>query len=222
MVSSLLFSCKKRDGDNDVDDPTPGTIDTYLPTTAGSWWLYENESSYEQYKREATGIDSLKAGLVFKYFTFTPMATMDANPEFYGKFDGTDYYTLFDFTGDGSQYFKAIVMKDDPYVGMSWLNTDEIPYSLGSVKVEVNCEIQSTTEVITTGGTTFNNVIKMKGKMRARVSAIPWTDCGDVTFWFAPEVGIVKQDYNIRIRLMSVTLYENIHVDNLKSYYIAP
>lgn len=221
LFTLSLTSCKEKKGDNEIEDGTAGIIDNYLPTTEGSWWLFNSTNpASSQYKREATGIDSLQDGLRFRYFTYTPLSTMDADPEYFGKFDGTDYYTLFNFgTPAEPKYFRAIVMKDDPFVGMSWVNTGSINYGIVNVDMEVTCQILTLTDAITTADTTFTNAIKLHGKLRAKTSVIPWGTYGTVYFWFVPNVGIVKQEFDISL---PAGLYTKKHIDELVEYHIAP
>lgn len=221
----FMTSCEppRVDPENEVTDSIPKSIDNYLPATAGSWWLY-NTSLGDQYKRSATGTDTMKGGLKMKYFTYTNMTSLDENPEYFNRFDEVNYYTLFTFDSAASDasYIPLVVMKDDPYVGMSWENMSAIiDDTYGEIEMKATCKVESLTDVIEIDDTTFTNVIKMKAKLEGTTSFISgWKDCGYITFWFVKRVGIVQQDYNIKISLAGATLFEKVHLDVLKAYHI--
>lgn len=229
IVGSLalgLGSCKPESGkiepENKVEDSVAKAIDNYLPSTAGSWWLY-NSSLGDQYKREATGRDTLKADLLMKFFTYTAMSTMDDDPEYFGRFDESKYFTLFTFDSSTTEanYIPLVVMKDEPFVGMEWLNEGEVAVDgYGTVQMNATCKIESLTDVVVTDDTTFTNVVKMKATLKAKASALSWVNCGTITYWFVKQVGIVQQDFNIELKVLGVSLYEKIHLDVLTDYHI--
>lgn len=226
VFSMSIFSCKPEDDtdkDNDVKDSIPTSIDNYLPTTTGSWWLY-NSSTGKQYKRESTGKDSLRGGLTMKYFTYTDLSISDPNPEYFNRFDGDKYYTL--FTLDSSTvdptYIPIIIMKDDPTVGMSWVNEGTSSTAgYGDVTMRLTFTVESLTETIATDDSTFTNAIKVKGVLKGKNAVTTWVDCGTITYWFVKRVGMVQQDYNIELKMAGITLYQDIHLDVLKNYNIA-
>lgn len=230
LFSISLFSCKKEDNnnnpdkdpDNNIVDSIPQSIDNYLPTTEGSWWLY-NSSLGKQFKRESTGLDTFRGGLTMKYFIFTDLAEDDPNPEYFNRFDDNKYFSL--FTLDSSivdpTYIPIIIMKDNPTVGMTWINEGSSSTGgFGTVLVQMSCTVESLTEKVVLDDTTFNNAIKVKGLLKAKNAATTWVDCGSITFWFVKRVGVVQQDYNVSLSLAGITLYEKIHLDVLKSYHI--
>lgn len=221
-LSSCNPSSDNITPDNHIEDSIPKIIDNYLPSTAGSWWLY-NSSLGDQFKREATGIDTLKSDLLMKFFTYTKLSTMDDDPEFFNRFDDSKYFTLFTFdsTEADANYIPLVVMKEDPYVGMEWLNEGSVMVDgYGMVDMNAICKIESLSDVVVTDDTTFNNVVKMKATLKAKVAGISWVNCGTITYWFVKQVGIVQQDYNIELKLMGITLYEKIHLDVLTDYHI--
>lgn len=219
LALASFNSCKdKKKPDNIIDDPIPASIDNYLPATAGSWWLY-NSTDGNQYKRVATGTDSVKAGLTFEYFTFTNQTSLNQDPEYFNRFDGKNYFTLltFDSSTTDATYIKLLIMKDDPYVGMEWLNEGVTSSDFGEVTMRASCKIESTTDIVETDDSTFTNAIRMKATLEGRTATIPTVPCGTITFWFVKRIGIVKQDYNIGLPL---GLYTNRHIEVLKASHI--
>lgn len=220
--SSCNPESKNIEPENNVEDSIPKSIDNYLPATGGSWWLY-NSSLGDQFKREATGRDTLKADLLMKFFTYTAMSTMDDDPEYFGRFDESKYFTLFTFDSSTTEanYIPLVVMKDEPFVGMEWLNEGEVAVDgYGTVQMNATCKIESLSDVVVTDDTTFTNVVKMKATLKARILGLDWVNCGTITYWFVKQVGIVQQDFNIELKMVGVTLYEKIHLDVLTDYHI--
>lgn len=224
----LLNACSKSskmDPENNIENPTTASsIDNYLPSTPGTWWLY-NSSTGEQFKREATGIDTVVAGLTMKFFTNTKLATLDTDPEFFNRFDDNKYFTLFTFdsTAETANYIPLVVMKDNPYVGMEWLNEGFIDVDgYGTVEMNAICSIESLTDVVVLDDTTFNNAVRMKANLKAKAPGLSWIDCGSITYWFVKTVGIVQQDFNIELKVLGVSLYKKNHLDVLKEFHIEP
>lgn len=222
----LITSCKDKvpDGDNDPKDETPLDIGDFLPTKEGSWWLY-NSTLPDQYLRKSTGKDTLKSGLMFKLFTYEAVSVGDKDAEYFGKFDGKDYYTLFTFDSVDANFFKVIILRDSCKVGDTWTNTGKMPYTAagisGEVDIIVKCEIQSITDTYSMTDTTFNNVIKMHAKLSGTTAILPSTiDCGSVTYYFAKGIGVVRQEFDIKISLLGIKLFEKKHTETLFDYHI--
>lgn len=226
-IGILLYSCKNDvKPDNEIEDETPLDIADFMPTSAGSWWLY-NSTLPDQFLREATGIDTLKSGYMFKLFTYKALSTGDKDPEYFGKFDGKDYYTLFTFDSVEANYFKVIILRDSAKVGDKWVNTGVMPYDAGlfsgEVDIKVNCEVLSTTDVIYSEDTTFTNVIKMQGKLTGTTAAIPGDiDCGTITYYFVKGIGVVSQNFDIEIKVGPVSFFKKKHSETLADWHIEP
>lgn len=221
----LLYSCKDEPApDNKIEDDTALDIGDFLPTKAGSWWLY-NSTLPDQYLREATGIDTMKAGYNFKLYTYKPVSTGDKDPEYFGKFDGKDYYTLFTFDSLEANYFKVIILRDSTFVGDTWVNSGVMPYETsvisGEVDIKVYCEVKSLNHTIHTPDSTFNNVIMMQGRLTGTTALIPGEiDCGTITYYFVKGVGVVSQTFDIEIKVLGIKFFEKKHSETLADYHI--
>jgi hypothetical protein len=208
----LLYSCKK--GDNEKLDDNNNTVSDYMPTKAGSWWLYgSNDGSIT--RRVATGKDSLKEGKVYNYYENTDTATLYFKPEYFGK-NGDKFLMLVDLDGSATNYMAVVVNKDNAVLGDTWSNTGNISYSGMSFNLLAEGEVTGVGQTLVINGHTYTDVLELNNKLKAKPVLSPiYSDCGTAKAWFKKGVGIIKADYDIHIS----SFYSKQYTDSLLDYH---
>lgn len=196
-ICFLFFSCTKE-GDNQKLQGQNQTADKLIPTDSGSWWLVKASDSTVSLIT-ATGRDSFIEGNTYDYFEMKDTVNGAVSPYFYAK-NGNYYLTLISLLSDSNEYIPAIICTATKKVGDSWENSSQMVYSGMTIDIKTEGEVISTTESLTLNGHSYQNVIKTKNTLKAKLHTVPiWVDCGDFTMYFAPGVGVIKQDLNISI-----------------------
>lgn len=217
LATLTLFSCKKREGDNNSDENNV-TVSDFMSTKVGSWWLYASNEGHVNLL-EATGRDSTIDNAPYDYYTMTDTAsrTQYVTHTFYAK-NGHNYLNLIDLDGSQTSFVPAIVFVDSATVGQTWLNTHRMRYSGLNVDIEIEGTVTAinATEVI--NGKTYNNVTKVKSTLRARqIPLVPvWTNCGTVDMWFVKGIGVLKRKLDISI----LSFYTRDYEENIIDYHI--
>jgi len=215
-IAGLLFvSCKK--GDNEKLGDTNDQVSSFMSTKQGSWWLYHGKSNTFSL-REATGKDSMKMGLSYNYYTLTDTFLNTTIPEYFGKNNGM-FIMLVDLDGSQTNYMNVVVCKENAKVGDTWQNTGDITYSGIKFDLLTEGEVIATGETITVAGKEYKDVATLKSKLKGKIHLTPtYVNCGDVTMWYAKDVGIIKSNFDISIS----SFYSNKYQDSLIDYHIAP
>ncbi|XZF13711.1 hypothetical protein ACTHGU_18170 [Chitinophagaceae bacterium MMS25-I14] len=221
LFSVLLFfaftACRKKVGDNVNLNPSNQTANDYMPTTAGSWWLYGAVDG-TVIKRHATGKDSVKNGLLFSYYESVDTNSGYITPEYFGK-NGDMYDMLIDLDGGQTNYMTIIVQRDSLYTGQSWDNTGSISYSGINFDLLAESHVVSLNGTYASNGKTYNNVVFITNNLKAKPSIAPlYSNCGTIDMWFVKGVGIVKEKMNVSIAGQFSKYYE----DSLLDYSVAP
>lgn len=193
----LFSSCEKK-GDNEKLTGKNQTADQLIPTDSGSWWLIKASDNTISITT-ATGRDTFIEGNTYDYFEMKDTATGDITPYFYAK-NGNYYLTLINLLEDSNKYIPAIICTVDEKSGDTWENTSQMQYSGMTIDIKTDGKVLSTTESLTLNGHTYQNVIKTNNNLKAKLHATPvWLDCGSFTMYFAPGIGVLKQDLNLSI-----------------------
>lgn len=218
FVSLLISSCKKKKGDNKVDDNNV-TVEDFMSTKPGSYWWYhtnENNVNYVQ----ATGLDSTIQGAKYNYYTAKDTnANYWITATYYAKNDNK-YINLIDLDGSQTNYVPVIIFVDSAKVGDTWTSAHTMKYQGNNVDLQIDGEVIAVgaTEVI--DGKTYNNVTKVKSKLKGRsIPLVPaFVDCGYAEMWFQKGIGVLKKDIDLKIMIFYSRKFQEWIVD----YHIEP
>lgn len=212
----LFGACKKGDNEKLEQENTPDAA--FMSTREGSWWLYGSNEG-DIVKRKATGRDSLKEGRTYNYYEAQDTVSQHITPEYFAR-NGDLFLTLIDLDGSQSNYINAVVQKDNPQLGDTWSNTGSISYSGMQFDLLTEGEITGVGQTMHLNGHTYDNVVEVTNKLKARVSMppTPYTNCGTARMWFRKGIGVLKSDFDIAI----LSFYSRHYTDSLLDYHIEP
>ncbi len=221
----LLFfaSCTKNNGDNNGLINVNKQPFDIMSTKSGSWWLYAADDGSIFY-RYATGKDSMVAGLTYDYFyrIDTTSVMREHIPEYFGKNDGK-YLSLIDVDGKEKDYITYVILKENPYTGQEWTNTETKKIQGFNVNMYIESNVMNANESLTSNGKTYDSVVHVFNKLQAKLPGmIAYVNCGNLEVWFRKGVGIIKEKGNIEINLAGATLVKKDYGDILLDYYKAP
>lgn len=214
-LAVLCFSSCRKKGDNEKLDGKNQTAADLIPADSGSWWLMKaNDNSVSV--TTATGRDTFLAGNTYDYFEMKDTSNGHIAPYFYAK-NGGYYLSLIDLTGDGEEFIPAIICTVSPKAGDEWLNTSQIHYSGIAVDVKTKGEVISTGGSLTLNGHTYQNVIQTKNELKAKPNSTPaWLNCGTLTMYFSPGIGVLKSDLDVSV----IGLFQTHIANQLLDYHI--
>lgn len=218
-ICLLLFSCKKKDGENkhlNNDNKRPFDI---MSTKAGSWWLYKADDGSVFY-RYATGTDSLVEGLTYDYFyrVDTTSVMKEHIPEYFGKNDDK-YISLIDLDGSQKSYITYVVLKDYWHKGQSWTNTENRKIQGWNLNLYIESEVMSISDTLTLNGKVYDSVILVHNDLKAKSVVMPaYIKCGTLDVWFKKGVGILQEKGDINV----IGLLKKNYSDYLLDYHIEP
>lgn len=220
-IAVAASACKKKEGDNTKLDPNNNTsIEGYMSTKAGSWWLY-NTSESKILKRTATGLTKEKDGFVYDLYKMvdTTSSMQEEIDDFFAK-NEENYISLLDLDGSQTNYVRAIIYKENAPIGNTWENTHTMSYSGLNFDILITSEIKGVNETKVINGVTYDSVFVTYNKLQGRqLPLFPlWQDCGYVELWFKRGVGILKREYDISI----LNVFSRTYHDEILSYHIAP
>jgi hypothetical protein len=174
--------------DNEQSNAEAATS-TYLPLTAGTYWVYNNQSG-DKVKQSKLTVLNLKKTINFK--AYTAVKTVQENNTDTSYYNQTLHnYYLFagnDATGDKAVGIEILFLKDDVSVGTSW------KIDAGTVQGNVlTCrgKILQKNISITVNGKTYNNVIHSYVEINKRVLLLNITLLKQ-DYYVAPNIGIIK------------------------------
>lgn len=219
IAFTTISSCKK--GDNEKLEGPNESVKELMSTKEGSYWLYSsNEGTVT--RRYATGRDTTMLGNTFDFYEKTDTVTKYVTPEFFGK-NGDNYLMLVDMEGSMTEYMNVIVSKTIPKPGDEWTNTADKTYSSIPFKLKTDGKIVSTGGSIELNGVTYNNVVEAENKLGVKVTGQPtYTNCGKIKMWFVEGIGNIKTEFDIDIKLLSMSVYKRYYVESLIEYHIEP
>jgi hypothetical protein len=216
-----LYACKKKDGDNDKLDPSKNaSIEGYMSTKVGSWWLYST-SEGKILKRMATGTSKEKDGFVYDLYKMvdTTSVMQEETDDYFAK-NENNYLSLVDLDGSQTNYIRAIIYRDGGKVGDQWTNTGEIKYNSITFDVMIESEIIGMNETKVINGVTFDSVCVTKNSLKGKqaILAPTWVKFGTIELWFRKGVGILKRDMDINI----LSFYTRDYEDEIIGYHLEP
>ena len=210
-----LFSCKK--GDNQKLEANNTPITDYMSTKQGSWWMYGSQNGDITIRR-ATGRDSFMLDREYNYYETTDTGSNYVTPEYFGK-NGDKFLMLVDLDGSMSKYMAVVVSKDSAQVGDEFSNTANMTYSAIPLNLLTEGDVVSTNESMTINNHTYDNLVKVKNALKAKPVISPsYINCGSVTMWIKPGLGIVRAEFDIHIS----SFYSRQYTDSLIDYHIEP
>jgi|SRR5690554_2048379 len=213
ILAITFFSCKKV-GDNEKITEPNESIEGYMSTKEGSWWLYASADG-EVFKRYATGQKAQQLGLEFDYYESVDTNTNNITPEYFAK-NEDKFMMLIDITGNQDDYVMAVVQKDDPKVGDSWSNTKSMTYSGISMDVLIEGKVVAINQTKTIKGQTFNNIVEVENILKAKTLVTPYVNCGTARLWFSQGLGLVKMEINLNV----LSFYTRSYSDELIDFHI--
>jgi hypothetical protein len=227
FLSALVLigfaSCKKKGGDNQNIDSTKKQKFDIMSTKSGSWWLYNADDGAIFY-RYATSTDSNVGGLLYDYFyrIETTSVMKEKIPEYFGKFDGK-YLSLIDLDGKQKNYITYVILKDNPYNGQEWINTETRKIEGWNLDMLIESKVIDINEQLIINGNTYDSVIHVYNNLKAKSVLLPgYIKCGTLEVWFKKGVGIIKDKGNIDIAPAGVSLVKKDYGDELQDYHIEP
>jgi hypothetical protein len=217
LLFTVLFSCKKKDGANQNLDPNKQEGSNYMSTKPGSWWLFASRDG-DVTKRMATGLDSVKNGLLCSYFERTDTNTKFITPEYFGK-NVNKYVSLYDMDGAQKNYVTLVFLLDSATAGTSWTNTQDYTYNNIKTNLLVESNVEFTDGTLTLGDSTYKGVTKVHNNLKLKLAIAPtYSSVGRLDVWFAKGIGIIMEDVDVNI-LSQIT---KKYTDSLLSYHIEP
>ncbi len=212
----LINSCKKKKGDNEnLDQNNNNTVEGYMSTVEGSWWLYgTNEGAVVI--RSAKGEKATVNNFEYDYYTSTDTNTKWITPEYFAE-NEQKYLMLIDLTGEQKDYIPAIVTKENPKVGEKWTNTHTMNYQSINFDLLIEGEIVEIIPVMNINGKEYTDVVKVNNALQAKFFLIPqYQDCGNTVMYFSKGIGVLKTEININI----MTFYNRNYSDSLLDYHL--
>lgn len=218
-TTTLLWACKK--GDNQKLEGPNESIAELMSANEGSYWVYgSNEGSVTV--RYSTGRDTVMLDNSYDYYEKTDTTTGFVTPEFFGK-NGDYFLMLVDMDGSMTDYMNVIVNKSGAKAGDTWTNTADKTYASIPFKLKTEGKIISTGGTYTINGTTYNHVTVAENKLGVKVTGQPvYTNCGSIKMWFAAGVGNIKSEFDLNIKVLTISLYSRYYTDSLLEYHIVP
>lgn len=222
-VCLLMAACTKKNGENKNLDPTKNEVFDIMSTKKGSWWLYLADDGSVFY-RYATDRDTVKDEILYKYYyrIDTTSRLREEIPEFFGKNSGK-YISLIDLDGSYKYFITYVILKDGPYMGQKWDNTERRRVQGVNLDMLIESEVKSVSDVLELNGHRYDSVIHVYNNLKAKIVGTPlYTDCGDLDVWFKKGVGILKEKGAIDIAPAGVSVLSKNYGDYLLGYYIEP
>lgn len=214
-----MLHCKKKDGDNkNLNNSNKQPFDI-MSTKKGSKWLYKADDGAIFY-RYATGLDSFKEGLTYDYFyrVETTSVMKEHIPEYFGKNEGK-YLSLIDLDGGEKTYLTYVILKENPYTGQTWTNTERRKMQGWDVDMYIESRVVDAYERVFIDGKIYDSVVHVHNDLKAKSVLMPsYVNCGYLEVWFKVGVGIVKQQMSFNI----IDLVKKEYSDQLLDYYIEP
>lgn len=223
LFALFVGACTKKNGENKNLDPNKAQAFDIMSTKKGSWWLYAADDGSVFY-RYATGRDTLKESLWYKYFyrIDTTSRLKEELPEFFGKNDGK-YLSLIDVDGTYRYFITYVILKEGAYQGQKWENTERRKIQGFNLDMYIASEVISVNDVLELNGHRYDSVIHVYNDLKAKLVGTPlYTDCGDLDVWFRKGIGIIKEDGKIDIAPVGVSLLSKSYKDYLLEYHIEP
>jgi hypothetical protein len=223
LLALVIGACTKKNGENKNLDPNNTQVFDIMSTKKGSWWLYAADDGSVFY-RYATGRDTLKESLLYKYYfrIDTTSRLREELPEFFGKNDGK-YLSLIDVDGTYRYFITYVILKDGAYMGQKWENTERRKIQGFNLDLFIGSEVLSVNEVLEINGHRYDSVIHVYNDLKAKLVGTPlYTDVGDLDVWFRKGIGIIKEDGKIDIAPVGISLLSKTYKDHLLNYYIEP
>lgn len=214
-LTLILHSCKKKKGDNEkLDEKKNQTVQGYMSTVPGSWWMYaSNEGAVVI--REATGTKATVKDFEYDYYTSTDTNTKWETPEYFAENEGK-YLMLIDLTGEQKDYIPAIVTKENPKVGDKWTNTHSMSYQLLNFDLLIEGEITEILPTMTINGKEYKDVVKVYNTLKGKFALIPqYQNCGYTIMYFSKGIGVLKTEINLNI----LSVYSRDFKDSLIDYH---
>jgi hypothetical protein len=221
LLSILLNSCSKNNGENQGLDDSNSSAYDFMSTKEGSWWKYKADDGSIFY-RFATGKDSLvpSVGLTLAYYYRIDSTSVmkEKIPEYFGK-NQDKYLSLIDLDGSEVDYIKFIILKEHVKDGDEWVNTEDKKISGFNLNLKIESKVESSNGTLNLDGKTYHDVIHVYSDLKVKSVLMPaFVNCGKLEVWFKKGVGILKESGDINV----IELVKKNYGDYLVDYHIEP
>ncbi len=200
FVVIMLFSACQED----VPEPPVPPAASYMNTTAGSSWNYEQINNTPpaitaQYTLTSTNRDSTIDGKSFHVYTNSSTSASE-----YYRISGNDYYTYQSLPAAlGGTKVENLYLKAGAAVGTSWAQTYPITFSGITFPVTVTNRIEERGLTKTVNSLTYNDVIHVKTDIS--VTGIPASALTtDIHTYYAPNAGIIENTNKINLNYLGI------------------
>lgn len=214
-ILSLFFSCKKIKGDNQNLEENNQTIEGLMSVNPESFWEYETNEG-DHFIRVPKGTKQTVNNREWDYYESTDQSTHWVTPEYFAK-NGDKLLMLLDLDGSQSNYLEVIAFKENPSVGETFTNSHELKFGIMNVQAVIESSIYQVNAVVEYQGTTIEDVVIIKNKLKAKTALTPYIDCGDAFLYFKEGIGPLKLDINLSI----MSFYNRSYSDHIVNYEIA-
>jgi hypothetical protein len=210
VIAALIFtSCGKKSTTPD----TPATQESYLNTSGGSSWTYQqNDSSgatptSSQYTLTSTSKDSTIGSKKYHVYNYSYGGNQ------YLNLTGSDYYQFDSLPGGLGQVFERLYLKDNLANGGTWSQDVNVNISLSgiplSVKITLNNKIAEKGISRQVNGISYTNVIHVSTSLSS--SSIPTSGLtSSIDSYYASKYGLIENNSVINLDYLTFTQKVNI------------
>lgn len=215
LAGTLVFAaCKKSDSGS-----ATSTSDTYINTTSGSSWSYQQtnlttNSGPSNYTVTSTSRDTTINSRKYHVYNYS-----DGGSQYLGL-DGHDYYQYDSIPVSGGINIERLFLKDNVSAGTTW--TQDFSLSIPGIQLPVPLNISNKIAEKgidrTVNGTAYSNVIHVSTTLSSAL--IPGSALSSsIDSYYAPKYGLIEnttvvqlnylglvENVNLKTQLMSSTL----------------
>lgn len=211
-----LFSCKKIKGDNQNLEDQNQSIEGLMSTNPLSFWEYETNEG-DHFIRVPKGTQQIINNRKWDLYESTDQNTQWVTPEYFAR-NGDKLLMLLDLDGSQENYLEVIAFKENPSVGESFTNSHELKFGIMNVHAVIESSIYQVNATVEYQGSTIEEVVIVKNKLKAKTPLTPYIDCGDAFLYFKEGIGPLKLDINLSI----MSFYNRTYSDQLIHYEVIP
>lgn len=214
FISVLVTSCSNDDG---VSNGT--STGNYWPLAVNNTWTFTDGSTNSDLK--VIGTTDFGGTTYFEMLDQTTNSSFTAQ-NWMAKKGATYYQKVAESTNvvDGISInikgYEVPLFKDDLEVNGTWVGSvsPKITYTIGSNTTTVSSKVKYTGTIVEKNATvtlnseTYNDVIKMKLKLEVTINGQLTTS--NIEYWFAKEVGPIRQYQYIDGTITESTLVSHV------------
>jgi hypothetical protein len=203
-AAMIVTSCGKKS----TTPATPATQESYLNTSGGSSWTYQqNDSSgatptSSQYTLTSTSKDSTIGNKSYHVYNYSYGGNQ------YLNLTGSDYFQFDSLPGGLGQVFERLYLKDNLANGGTWSQDVNVNISLSgiplSVKITLNNKIAEKAISRQVNGNSYADVIHVSTSLSS--SSIPASGLtSSIDSYYAPKYGLIENRSVINLDYLTIT-----------------